>query len=88
MKLGDYVLATRWSDGSPHDPWAVGYLRKVELLHLPLRKRSYCVQADGYFRRCQKISGPEGQWLLQHRDDLSASVWACLRALRAERKPI
>lgn len=24
LKKGDYVLATKWSDGSPQDQWAIG----------------------------------------------------------------
>ncbi|MBX9636679.1 MAG: hypothetical protein K2Q45_03920 [Nitrosomonas sp.] len=27
---GDYVLATRWMDASPHDPWYVGFVEKVD----------------------------------------------------------
>lgn len=85
MKIGEYVLATRWSDGSPHDPWAVGFLTSIDL-------GRYYVQADGVspsrgFRRCQRISREEGEWILRNKEkiELSASVWKCLRNLRKEK---
>ena len=28
--IGDYVLASRWSDGDPKDPWVVGVLMDVK----------------------------------------------------------
>ena len=28
-KIGAYVLATRWPDKDPNDPWAVGYVDSV-----------------------------------------------------------
>lgn len=24
IEIGDYVLASRWKDADPHDPWAIG----------------------------------------------------------------
>jgi len=29
VKLGDYVLATRWNDCDPRDPWRVGFVVNV-----------------------------------------------------------
>jgi len=29
IKIGDYVLVTRWSYADPNDPWYVGFLKEM-----------------------------------------------------------
>ena len=67
-KIGDYVLATRWSDGDPGDPWAVGIYAGTHSLNKPLRHMVN--NADGTtirpngFSKCHPIRKDVGRWLL------------------------
>jgi len=86
LKPGDYVLATKWSDGDPNDHWAVGFFSGM------LAKKSgdrYMVE-DGEgnqfrgngFRRVKKISLERGRWLLEHKQDITngnRSLWWWVR---------
>ena len=70
IKLGDYVLATKWRDCDPHDPWAVGYVCRI-IKGWKRRNTLYVVgNADGTWRDCReysharKISQEEGAYWL------------------------
>ena len=77
LKKGDYVLATKYSDGSAADKWIVGfYVRKDG--------ERYVVSLDGEtedfyrFGRCEKISSEVGEYILTHRRELetmAANLW-------------
>lgn len=66
MKQGDYVLATKYSDGDPGDQYAVGVYDREE------RDRHYVTDNEGKqfrgngFRRCEPITHDEGVWLIAH----------------------
>ena len=66
MEHGDYVLATKYSDGDPCDQWAVGFYSGPTP-----SDRHMVVDADGNqfrpggFRRCEPITGDMGAWLLR-----------------------
>jgi hypothetical protein len=68
MTKGDYVLATKWNDGDPGDPWCVGYFDSE--IDCGSEKRFLVVDAAGAqfyrngFRRMQKISTARGNWLV------------------------
>lgn len=74
--IGDYVLATKYSDGDPGDQFAVGWL-KVIFYHYGQRR--YAVvdgagkpfRANG-FRRCEKISAERGEWLVKRFPEIEA----------------
>jgi len=77
---GDYVLATKYSDGDPQDQWAVGFFVGM----LPRSNRYQVVDADGKlfrgngFRRAKKIRKERGRWLVEHMADIESSgrsVW-------------
>lgn len=69
---GDYVLATKWQDGSSKDHWFVGYFAEQ------IDDRYFVCHADGTparingFRRCEKIHPAIGQYLVESHKELSA----------------
>jgi hypothetical protein len=80
-KPGEYVLASKFPDCDPHDPWRVGYVCQVietwwlkGTLRLPF---SYVIgEADGtwsdkyQYRCCRRITAEEGdEWIALHRTD-------------------
>ena len=76
---GDYVLATKWSDGDPLDQWVVGFYDKTDG-----RGRHCVVDASGNqmraggFRRVKRISRERGDWLLSNSDNIrwsGMSLW-------------
>lgn len=88
LLAGDYVLATKYSDGDPQDHWCVGFFHSM----LPKTggDRFQVVDSDGNqfrgngFRRAQKIGANEGKWLLEHAAEIEASersVWDWLDSL-------
>lgn len=89
LKKGDYVLATKYSDGDPGDHFVVGFYDSI----LPKvgGDRHMVVDSEGKqfrgngFRRVAKISARRGEWIIRHlkliedaRDRFS--VWHWFRA--------
>ena len=82
--VGDYVLATKYSDGDPQDHWCVGFyagLTNPEKYDPP---RYDVVDGEGKnfrgngFRRIKKITPERGAWMLKHAKDIELSgmsVW-------------
>ena len=70
---GEYVLATKWSDGDPGDHWGVGFYDRLE------NGRHYIVDSSGKqirgngFRRVGRITAGVGRWLLSAAKSLEAS---------------
>lgn len=67
--VGDYVLATKWSDGDPGDPWALGFYAGLDQ-RLPSSPRHMVrdsagnnIRAGGY-RRVARVRKDVGAWLL------------------------
>ena len=90
LLAGDYVLATKYSDGDPQDHWSVGFFHSM----LPKAGgyRFQVVDNEGNqfrgngFRRAQTISENEGKWLLEHSREIESSgrsLWDWLDSLRA-----
>ncbi len=82
MNRGDYILATKWSDGDPGDHWAVGFFDHM------LGERFIVVDSEGQpfrangFRKVKKISTDRGAWVLAHAKEIELSgrsVWGWLR---------
>ena len=71
LKIGDYVLATKYNDGDPKDHWCIGFYNGV--LKLGTTTRYLVIDNDGNqfrangFRRIKKISGKRGTWILDHK---------------------
>ena len=82
--VGDYVLATKYSDGDPQDHWYVGFyagLTNPEKYDPP---RYDVVDGEGNnfrgngFRRIKKITPERGAWMLKHAKHIEMSgrsVW-------------
>jgi hypothetical protein len=77
-KPGDYVLATKYSDGDPQDHWAVGFYDRTEGdRHFIKDNAGNQLRANG-FRRVGRITPTEGAWLLGKSADVERSgksVW-------------
>ena len=60
---GDYVFATKYHDGDPGDPWAVGFYDKQE------DERHFVIRADGSpigrYRCVRRIRPDVGRWLIE-----------------------
>lgn len=84
--LGDYVLASKWHDGDPKDPWAIGFLARVAMGRFGVRyvvvdSEGKAFRASG-FRRVKKITPGRGKWLLENSEEIEASgrsIWGWLR---------
>jgi hypothetical protein len=86
INIGDYVLATKYSDGDPQDHWCVGFYNgTIEKVGCD---RFDVVDNDGNsfrgngFRRIKKISAKRGEWLLENRREIELgvrSVWWWVR---------
>lgn len=65
-KIGDYVLATKWNDGDPGDPWGLGIYAGTHALdntrHL-VNHDGKPIRIGGY-RKCHPIRKDVGRWLL------------------------
>lgn len=74
---GDYVLATKYSDGDPGDPWAVGYYlgnfdHYGQTRHLVGDENGKSFRANGY--RCVgPVAADFGNWLLSVARELERS---------------
>ncbi len=90
--IGEYVLATKYDDGGLYDHFFVGFVSGYTE-HDP--KRYLIVDDDGVnqrgngFRRAEKITGDEGQQLLDGMPGFAAipgeSLWWHLAQIRAEK---
>ena len=70
-KIGDYVLATKFHDGDPGDPWALGLYAGVEFgdRHMVKDAAGQNIRGNGY-RRVGRITIEIGKWLWDNRDNL------------------
>jgi hypothetical protein len=83
MKIGDYVLATKYSDGDPQDHWAIGFYAGITSpKHDPPRFDVFDGEGHNFrgngFRRVKKISPERGKWMLEHGNEIELSgrsVW-------------
>ena len=65
LREGDYVLATKFTDGDPGDNWAVGfYDGENNGRYLVIDNDGNQLRASG-FRRIGKITAETGRWLME-----------------------
>ena len=86
MNKGEYVFATKYSDGDPGDHWAVGFYSGVRS-----KGRYGVADAEGNelrhngFRRIGLITPEVGEWLLSVATELerappgAVNLWGMLR---------
>ena len=72
VSLGDYVLATKYSDCDPQDPWRVGFVVRIIT---DKRGETYIIgEQDGTwndfreYRHAKKITADEGRAWLEAND--------------------
>jgi hypothetical protein len=79
--IGDYVLATKYSDGDPGDHWCIGFYAGPTSHNPP---RHDVVDSEGRsfrgngFRRIKKITPERGAWMLERArfiEMTDCSVW-------------
>lgn len=64
IKRGDYVLATKWSDGDPCDHFCVGFFRMMLGERYLVEDSNGQLFRAGGFRRCERISRRVGTALV------------------------
>ena len=75
LKEGDYVLATKWSDGDSRDHWCCGFYQGMTGHE---NQRYDIADSDGNlfrnngFRRCEKIHPAIGKYLVDNSHHISA----------------
>jgi hypothetical protein len=80
---GDYVLATKYSDGDPGDHWCVGFYDSY--LQFDKETRHKVVDAEGNsfrasgFKRVAKIDRDLGAWLLKNAAELEHAPLGTIR---------
>lgn len=73
LQEGDYVLATKFYDADPGDPWVVGFLRGI------VNGRFYVEDGHGSLiypagmRTCARIPLDVGKWLIEQGKALECS---------------
>jgi len=82
-EIGDYVVATKYTDGDPHDPWAIGFYQGTNdrgrcIVHDSDGKSIY---SSGY-SRIKKISGEKGKWLLDNHELVRLSGFSVYHFVR------
>lgn len=80
LTKGDYVLATKYADGDPGDPWAVAFYLEPgpDALDKPRYRVSHAdgtlIYGPNGFRRCRRgLRADVGDWLLKNAKSLEAS---------------
>lgn len=86
LDIGDYVLATKYSDGDPHDHWCVGFFDRIEDSRYYVVDKTNTQFRNNGFRRCEKITKSEGDFLLQNKGAIGKSLWSVLKSIRREKK--
>lgn len=83
--IGDYVLATKYTDGDPGDHWALGFFTGMNRngdRFIVCDDSGMPFRANG-FRRIKKISAERGAWMLRNAQRIEMSdrsVWGWFRA--------
>ena len=79
---GDYVLATKYSDGMSDDAWGIGFYDKEEDGRHYVKDSSGAWIRLGGFRRCEGINASTGSYILQNQDRLhSTPLWELVKTL-------
>lgn len=84
MKIGDYVLASKYTDGDPRDQWCLGFYAGLTNAqkYNPPRYDVKNVNGEQYrgngFRRVEKISRRRSAFILQNKSEIESgnkSIW-------------
>lgn len=77
LTIGDYVLATKYNDGSSKDQWSIGFYGGTTD-HSPVRYEVVddyggLMRGNG-FRRCERIEAHIGEYLLLNKDYIDSTA--------------
>jgi len=93
MEAGDYVLATKYSDGCPHDQWCVGFYdgEKPDGRHRIVDDKGQTFRIGG-FRRVGKVTEECGRLIIGNINLIQSqerSLWSWKKFYKRdlERKP-
>lgn len=76
MKKGDYVLATKFSDGDPADQFAVGFYDRFDGgRHFVVDSNGTQMRANG-FRRAEPVAREVGAEIVRSAQDLESRALA------------
>ena len=66
-QIGDYVFCSGWADGTPYDPWRVGFLEKIEtIVNISGVRKYYYVDFDKHhYKHCKKITQEHGTMICE-----------------------
>ena len=74
---GEYVLATKYTDGDPGDHWAVGFLRRrmteYNPLHFDIVDNNGIPFRGNGFRRIQRVTQRVGKCIVDNTDEIEGS---------------
>lgn len=65
LAVGDYVLATKYDDGDPGDPWALGWYHGERGGRHFVKDNAGNQIRPGGFRRVARVRKDVGRWLLE-----------------------
>lgn len=89
MKKGDYVVATKYKDGDPNDPFCVGFfykkIRQDPPKSIVTDANGIAVHANGY-RRVKKISPDVGAKIVANIAEIEksgVSVWRWVKTFES-----
>ena len=89
IKINDYVLATKYSDGDSQDHWAIGFYAGQIEGYDPPRYDIKDINGESFryngFRKVKKISVSEGNHILNNIAKICGSeksIWKILNELR------
>ncbi len=77
---GDYVLAMKWPDGDPKDPWAVGFISRI--VATSAGPRFVVTDVAGEYRRVERITPARRRWLLENSETIEAGIYGLAHWLR------
>ncbi len=89
IEHGEYVFATKYSDGHAGDPWGAGFYKGQDgRRHLITHSDGSLIRPGGY-GKVSPITHAQGKSILESGDDLEryfpeVSMWAVLDAIRKE----
>lgn len=62
LRVGDYVLVSRWTDADPNDPWAVDFLSAIVEINGSIR---YKINGNSRsWHHCKSITKKRGEKIL------------------------
>lgn len=91
LNCGDYVLATKYHDGDPHDHWFVGFFRDITWhgRYNIIDNNGNMPRGNG-FRKARRISSSTGRFLIKNMNVIQAndiSLWWWMRYARKIKMP-